>query len=177
MNARQRRPRSPMLGVLVPAALVLAAAPCGAQDRQLEGSGLYARTTTSRQSAWGAGAQLQLTWGAERQPVRLATGVGVDWQRQEGDGQQQTNASIDVTLQFGGAARLTPYLGGSVGAVWTSGEDEEGGPALGLQGIAGAQLQLGASGPVSLLAELLHGYVRGQEHATGARLGISYALR
>ena len=178
------RPRAhPTCAVLTLAAslAVSGAVPCAAQDGQLELTALGSRTRRTGARAYGGGAQYQLTWGAGVRPVRLAAALGADLQRTRASGETQRSLSTDVTLVFGGQARLTPFVGGSVGANWMSGGASDGssssGAELGIQAVLGAQYQLGAHTPLAVQAELDHGYVRGQEHQTGVRLGLAYSLR
>ena len=155
------------------AAVAAGAARAEAQERQIEAHGDFARTTHSHERAWGGGAQLQLTWGREEQPVRLGTSLGADYQKAEHGGSSQTSASLDLTLQPGGGGRLTPYAGGSVSANRLAGGGSPSATELGLQLIAGAQLKLDPRGAVALRADVRPGYVRTQEHQVTIQFGVS----
>ena len=87
------------------------------------------------------------------------------------------NASLDAVAQVGGGA-LTPYVGGSVGANWSTGDEaQSSGARGGLETMAGVQVKLGASDKApSLKLEERFGYVRGQEHALGTRIGLVLSL-
>ncbi|GLC25772.1 hypothetical protein [Roseisolibacter agri] len=164
-------------GLLLVAPLVPAALHAQTQ-RQLDVHGSYQRGTTTESNAWGAGAQVQLVFGPSSAPVRLGTSLGGDALRPEGGGSMQWNASLDAVAQFGGGAAVTPYVGGSVGANWSTGDEAQwSGARGGLETMAGVQVKLGASDKApSLKLEERFGYVRGQEHTLGTRVGIVLSL-
>jgi len=163
---------------LLGAALLAAtlAAPAAAQQRQADLHANYSRGARTHADAWGAGGNLQLTWGAKNAPLRIATSAGLDYTKQD-LGPTQTNLSYDTTLQPGGGGSLTPYVGGSAGANWSGGRGKQwNGARLGLEAIAGFQLKLAAMGDLSWKAEERFGYVRGQEHALATRLGVAMSF-
>ena len=165
-----------IMTLLIAAAAIASALPCAAQLPSAEGHASYARTTQSHQNAWGAGGNVELTWGGKQAPAQLGTALGLDYQKEENGGSKQTNASLDVTLQPGGGSLFTPYAGGSVSENWMSGPGSPSGAQLGLQYIIGAQLKLGPGSPLALTAEVRPGYVRTQEHSVTARLGVTVQL-
>ena len=150
----------------------------GQSQRQAEVHANHSRGTTSKADALGAGAQVQLVWGASRALAKLGTSLGADWTKQEAGGPNQWNASLDAVVQVGGSGSVTPYAGGSVGANWSTGDGAQwSGARLGLESIGGVQVKLGAgSSAPSLKAEERFGYVRGQEHTLATRLGIQFSL-
>ena len=155
---------------------LLCAATAQAQQWAVEGHGNYSRTTTTHQSSWGAGGQVQGTFGGQSAPVNLSTSLGADWLQQEHSGPSTTSLSLDATLQPGGSMAITPYAGGSISANWLSGNSSPKGALLGLQYIVGAQIKLESQGPLALRLEIRPGYVRTQEHSIAGRLGLSYSL-
>jgi hypothetical protein len=157
------------------AALAAPAAAQAVSQQQVVVEAIYDRAVHAGGYAWGGGAEYQLTWGGARAPVQLGTAVGLDAERQAGDGQRRLGLDADVTVQPGGGARLTPFAGAGAGAVWVRGEGESGRPRLGLDGIVGAQLTVDRRG-TAVQAELRHGYVRGQPHSTSARVGVAISL-
>jgi hypothetical protein len=166
-----------MRHLAIAALLAAAAAPLGAQQQAIEGHANWSRTTQTHQNSWGGGAQYQVTWGAKKDPVQVATSAALDYQKQENGGPSQTSTSVDVTLQPGGGGSVTPYVGGSVGANWLSGGGAPSATELGLQYVVGVQVKPEPSGPLGLQLQVRPGYVRTQEHAITFRLGVSYSLR
>jgi hypothetical protein len=163
--------------VSVSLAAALAASPAAAQQLQGDLHGNYARGTLAHTNSWGAGAQLQATWGAPGAPVKVGTSAGVDYTRQEKSGPSQTNLATDVTIQPGGGGSLVPYAGGSIGANWSGGDDRQWtGAKLGLETLAGLQIKSSALGPLSWKAEERFGYVRGQEHQLTTRVGVAMSF-
>ena len=153
-------------------------ATAGAQSqREADAHGNFSRGTSSRSNAWGAGAQVQLVWGASGAPVQLGTSLGGDYTKAD-DGPAQWNASADAVVQPGGGHSVTPYVGAGAGANWSSGSSAEWRRArLGLDMLAGAQVKLGSrSSAPNLKAEERFGYVRGQEHTLATRLGIAVSF-
>ena len=144
------------------------------QQRQGELHANYARQTQSESNAWGAGAQLQLVWGAKHAPVVFGTSFGADYLKQEGGGPNSWNGSVDGVLQPGGSATVTPYAGGSIGANWSTGDGAQwSGARLGLETLGGVQVKIGTA---SAKIEERFGYVRGQEHSLATRLGFQFKL-
>ena len=159
---------------LVAALLAAAAGTAGAQQAQAELHAIYQRANESHQSSYGGGGEYGLGFGSG--PVQLSTDVGLDYQAQEGGGQQQLGASLDAALQFGASeALLSPYLGGGVSANWLSGSGQAfgDGPQLGLEYIVGLGVQLSRRAGTRLNLELRPGYVRTQEHYLSGLAGIS----
>lgn len=154
-------------------AAALLASPAGAQQWQGDLHGNYARGTQSHSNSWGAGGQLQATWGGKSAPVKLGTSAGVDYTKQEKSGPSQTNLGADVTLQPGGNGSLVPYAGGSISSNWSGGDAKQWtGAKMGLETLAGVQIKSAAMGPISWKAEERFGYVRGQEHTLATRVGV-----
>ena len=158
-------------------ATALAASPASAQQMQGDLHGNYGRGTQTHSNSWGAGTQLQATWGAQNASVKVGTSAGVDYAKQENGGPSQTNLATDVTLQPGGGGSLVPYAGGSVGANWSGGDNKQWtGAKLGIETLAGVQIKSSALGPISWKAEERFGYVRGQEHQLTTRLGVAMSF-
>jgi hypothetical protein len=161
----------------LPAALLAAAAlgrVASAQQPSVELHSIYQRTNDSHQSSYGGGGDYGLSFG--HGAVQLSTDAGVDYQAQEGDGQQQLGGSLDAAVQFGGgSAALTPYVGGSVSANWLAGGDRAfgDGPLLGLEYVVGIGVPLDRRGQTSLHVELRPGYVHTQAHYVSGQIGIS----
>jgi opacity protein-like surface antigen len=155
---------------------VCVASACQAQEWSAEGHGEYARTTQTHQSAWGAGASIESLWGATHAALRLGTSLGADVQKQGGDAPTQWSVSYDATLEPGGSAAVTPYIGGSVSANWLTGNSATDGALLGLQYILGVELKPSSRSTTSVKVELRPGYVRTQEHSITWRAGLSFSL-
>jgi hypothetical protein len=153
------------------AALILSS-PAAAQQMQGDLHGNYARATQTDVNSWGAGGQLQATWGGQSAPVKLGTSGALDYTKQDNGGPSQTTVSADATLQPGGNGSLIPYAGGSIGANWSGGDQKQWtGAKMGLETLAGLQIKSAAMGPVSWKVEERFGYVKGQEHQLTTRLG------
>jgi hypothetical protein len=153
------------------------ASPTRAQSQQGEIHANYSRTTQSKTSSWGAGAQSQQVWGSTSSPVALSNSAGVDYLKQENGGPSQWSLSLDVVLQPGGNSTVTPYAGGSISANWSTGDAAQwSGARLGTELIGGAQVKLGTGSPVSAKLEERFGYVNGQEHTLATRLGFSLSF-
>jgi hypothetical protein len=145
--------------------------PARAQQTQLDLHANFSTTTQSHDQSWGAGIGPQFTLGAEQAPVRVSVSPGFDYLKQEQGGPSRESVSLDANLQPGGSANLTPYVGGSVSANWSSGAGKQWeGSRLGLETMGGLQLKTGPA--VTLKAEERFGYVRGQEHALTTRFGV-----
>jgi hypothetical protein len=156
------------VGLLLPGSRAVA------QQQSVEAHGNYARALTSKSNSWGAGANYEVTWGANSAPIRLATSLGPDYTKQAGDGPSQTSVSVDASLQPGGGGAVTPYAGGSVSENWSSGNNRQWtGAKVGVEVIAGVQVKLGANSKLSAKGEERYGYVNGQEHTMTTRLGLS----
>ena len=154
-------------------ATVLLATPAAAQEMQGDVHGNYARGTQSHANSWGAGAQVQATWGGKSAPVKLGTSAGVDYTKQEKSGPSQTSLGADVTLQPGGSGSLVPYAGGSISSNWSGGDAKQWtGAKMGHEKLAGVQIKSSALGSISWKAEERFGYVRGQEHTLATRVGV-----
>jgi hypothetical protein len=167
--------RNGRLRIAVAFGLIGAASGAGAQQSQVEAHGNYVRTTQTHSSSWGAGAQLNTSWGSKQAPVQLSTSEGVDWTQQENDGPSTTSLGLDVNIQPGGGGVLTPYVGGSVSANWVS-KNAPSGALLGLEYLGGVFYKLEAQGKVSLHAEVRSGYVRTQEHTVTGRFGVAFSI-
>src|SRR5215218_537136 len=99
------------LGLAAAATVLSAATPhpmTAQQQRQGELHANYQRQTQSKTDSWGAGAQVQLVWGAKHAPVLLGTSFGGDYLKQESNGPTAWNTSADVVLQPGGNGMVTP---------------------------------------------------------------------
>ena len=162
------------LAIVSMLALPVVATHAHAQTSQVEAHASFARTTETHTNAWGAGAQYQLTFGAKQAPVQLSTSLGADYSKQEDGGASNTSASIDVNLQMGGGATVSPYVGASVSENWMSGDNAPDDPKIGLEYIIAAQLK--ATPTLSVRAEVRPGYVKTQEHTVTYRLGFLMSL-
>lgn len=154
-------------------AACLTAGTAAAQQSTGDVHASYQRTTVSKANAWGVGAQYQLTFGGKQAPLQLNTSLGADWIKQENNGPSTTSLSYDATTQPGGSGSLMPYVGGSVSANWSGGNNKQwDGAKLGLEAIGGLQVKLGLSG-VSWKVEERYGYVREQsDHTLTTRVGV-----
>ena len=151
----------------------LAATPAAAQQMQGDLHANYARGTQSHANSWGAGAQVQATWGGSSAPVKVGTSGGVDYTKQEKSGPSQTSLGLDVTLQPRGNGSVIPYAGGSVSSNWSGGDAKQWtGAKTGLETLAGVQIKASSLGPISWKAEERFGYVKGQEHQLTTRVGV-----
>ena len=158
---------------LAATALLASSSPAAAQQWQGDLHGNYARGTQSHANSWGAGAQVQATWGGSSAPVKVGTSGGVDYTKQEKSGPSQTSLGLDVTLQPGGNGSVIPYAGGSVSSNWSGGDAKQWtGAKTGLETLAGVQIKSAALGSLSWKAEERFGYVRGQEHTLSTRVGV-----
>ena len=145
-----------------------------AQQRQIDIHGNYSRGTATHTNAWGVGPNLQFSWGGSHAPLMLGTALGLDYLKQEQGGPSQWNLSTDITVQPGGGGSLTPYVGGSAGANWSTGSASQwSGARLGLEAIGGLQLKIPGLSGISWKAEERFGYIRGQEHTLGTRVGVA----
>ena len=155
--------------------LMAAGSSAAAQQSQIEAHGSYVRTTQSHSNSWGAGAQLNTSWGSKQAPVQLSTSEGLDWTKQEKGGASTTSLGLDVTIQPGGGGVFTPYAGGSMSANWVS-KNAPDGALLGLEYLGGVYYKLEAQGKLSLHAEVRSGYVRTQEHTITGRFGVAFSI-
>jgi hypothetical protein len=147
-----------------------------AQETQLDVHGSFSIGTETHTKAWGAGVAPQFTFGGSQAPVKLSLAPGFDYLEQEEEGPSQENLSLDVNVQPGGSSTVTPYVGASASANWSSGSGKQWeGAKLGLETMAGLQIKTG-SGPVSIKAEERFGYVEDQEHTLTTRLGVLIKL-
>ena len=158
------------VGILVTSLLGLAR-PVGAQETQLDLHANFSTTTQSHDQSWGAGIGPQFTLGSEHAPVRVSVSPGFDYQKQERGGPSQESVSLDANVQPGGSADLTPYVGGSLSANWSSGTGKQwGGTRVGLETMGGLQFKSGPA--ITLKAEERFGYILGQEHSLSTRFGV-----
>jgi hypothetical protein len=170
-GARPRR-SLPFVLLLGSAAATLSPATLAAQQTQLDVHGNYAVGTQTHGKSWGGGLGAQATFGGKSSPVDVSIAPSVDYLEQEHGGPSQTTASVDLDVQPGGSATVTPYAGVSAGANWSGGSAKQWqGARLGLETLAGAQVKLGAS-RVTAKGEERFGYVNGQEHTLTTRLGV-----
>jgi hypothetical protein len=148
----------------------------GAQESQLDLHGNFAVTTDSHTRSWGAGVGGQFTFGPTSAPLRVSLSPSLDYLKQQSSGPSQETLSVDASVQPGGSSTITPYVGASAGANWSSGAGKQWeGTKLGLELLGGAQVKLG-SGPATLKAEERFGYVDGQEHTLTTRVGVLLKL-
>ena len=163
--------------IIAAAALLCATAvgrAAGAQQSSVDGHLDYARGTQSHANSWGAGAQYGLTFGSKHKP-QLGTSLGVDYTKQEKGGPSQIGGSFDATLQASVGPLLSPYAGGSIGIVRSSGGGQSSTDPE-YEYIVGTLLKLEAQSPMSLRFEVRPGYVRGQEHTVAGRFGVTFSL-
>ena len=147
-----------------------------AQETQLDVHGSLSVGTETHTKAWGAGVAPQFTFGGSQAPVKVSLAPGFDYLKQEDGGPSQENLSLDVGVQPGGSSTVTPYVGASASANWSSGSGKQcEGAKLGLETMAGLQVKTG-TGPVSIKVEERFGYVEDQEHTLTTRLGILIKL-
>lgn len=176
MSPLSRRPAAAARAAALAIALATPALLQAQDQRQVDVHANYSRATQTETNSWGAGTQVQLVWGSSSAPVKLGTSLGGDFLKQEAGGPTQVNTSLDGVVQLGTGGAVTPYAGGSGGANWSVGDDAQwSGARVGLEAIAGLSVSLGPSGSSpSVKAEERFGYVHGQEHALGTRLGVAF---
>jgi hypothetical protein len=161
--------------LLALAAIAARAGRADAQETQLDLHGSFAVGTTSHSRSWGAGLAPQFTFGSSSAPVKVSLAPGFDYLKQEAGGPSQENLSLDANLQPGGSSSVTPYVGASASANWSSGSGKQwSGSKLGLETMGGLQMKAGDA--VTLKAEERFGYVEGQEHTLTTRLGVLLKL-
>lgn len=163
------------LCIMTALALAIVGRSAGAQESQVEFHGNYVPGSGSSSTAWGGGAQYQVTLGSKEQAVQLSPSLGVDWTKGEESGPSTTSVGLDVNVQPGGDSPLTPYAGGSVSANWVS-EDAPKGTLLGLEYMGGVYYKLESQGSLSLHLEVRRGYIRTQPHQTTGRFGVALSL-
>jgi hypothetical protein len=162
-------------GCMALLALISVVSRAHAQDTQLDIHGNFAVGTDSHSKSWGAGVGPQVTFGSSNAPIRLSMSPGFDYLRQEHGGPSQESLSLDANLQPGGSSTVTPYVGASASANWSSGTGRQWeGAKLGLETMGGVQIKAG--GTVTLKAEERFGYVEGEEHALTTRVGVLVKL-
>ena len=105
--------------------------------------------------------------------------IAGEYQRQENLGPGRWRVAAELRLLPGfKESRFHPYLGGSLSANRSGGEQSEWpGALLGLQGIAGVLLMPSDRVPVAFLLEERFGYVREQDHATATHIGLVLRFR
>lgn len=162
--------------IIAAAALCAAAAtrPAAAQQSSVDGHFNYARGTQSHANSWGGGVQYGLTFGSKHKP-QLGTSLAADYMKQEKGGPSQVGGSFDGTVQVSAGPLLSPYVGGSVGIVRSSGGGQSSTDPQ-YQYIVGTLLKLESQSPLSLRFEVRPGYVRGQEHSIMGRVGVTMSL-
>ena len=157
-------------------AMLALAVPAFAQESQLDLHGSFSVTTASHTKSWGAGIGGQFTFGPTSAPLRLSLSPSFDYLKQQSSGPSQEILSIDASVQPGGSSTITPYVGASASANWSSGSGKQWeGSKLGLELLGGAQIKLGSS-PATLKAEERFGYVEDQEHTLTTRVGVLLKL-
>jgi hypothetical protein len=143
---------------------------------QLDVHGSWARGTATHANSWGAGAGIQGTIAGKSSVIALTASPSFDYMKQEKGGPSQESVTLDLALQPGGSGTVTPYVGGSAGANWSSGSNKQwDGTKLGLETFGGVQLKVGTSA-LSLKGEERFGYVRGQEHVLTTRFGVLISM-
>ena len=162
-------------GCLALLAVISAGARAHAQDTQLDVHGNFSVGTSSHSRSWGAGIGPQITFGSPNAPAKLSVSPGFDYLKQEHGGPSQESVSLDANVQPGGSSTVTPYVGASASANWSSGTGKQWqGAKLGLETMGGVQIKAGET--ITLKAEERFGYVEGQEHALATRLGVLVKL-
>jgi len=180
-DPRSNHPRSSFarlcLAILSVSAMSLAALPARATAQaQLDVHGNWAKGTSSHTSSWGGGVGVQGTIAGKSSLVALSAAPSFDYLKQENGGPAQETVSLDLDLQPGGNGTVTPYVGASAGANWSSGSNKQwDGTKLGLETLAGVQLKVGTSA-LSLKGEERFGYVKGQEHVLTTRFGVLISM-
>src|SRR5689334_1238549 len=116
-------------------AIALAALPAQARAQtQLDVHGSWARGTATHVNSWGAGAGVQGTIAGKSSVLALSASPSFDYMKQEKGGPSQESVTLDLALQPGGSGTVTPYVGGSAGANWSSGSNKQwDGTKLGLE--------------------------------------------
>jgi hypothetical protein len=157
--------------------LALAALPIAARAQaQLDVHGNFAKGTSTHTSSWGGGVGVQGIIAGKSSLIALSAAPSFDYFKQENSGPAQETLSLDLDLQPGGNGTITPYVGASAGANWSSGTNKQwDGTKLGLEMLGGVQVKVGTSA-LSLKGEERFGYVRGQEHMLTTRLGVLVSM-
>jgi hypothetical protein len=164
------------LAVLSFGALAVAFPGRAIAQSQLDIHGSWAKGTATHASSWGAGAGIQGTIAGKSSLFELTASPSFDYMKQENGGPSQESVTLDLALQPGGSGTVTPYVGGSGGANWSSGSNKQwDGTKLGLETFGGVQLKVGTSA-LSLKGEERFGYVKGQEHTLTTRFGVVISL-
>ena len=158
------------------AALAVALPASATAQSQLDVHGSWAKGTATHVSSWGAGGGIQGTIAGKSSLFELTASPSFDYMKQENGGPSQESVTLDFALQPGGSGTITPYVGGSGGANWSSGSNKQwDGTKLGLETFGGVQLKIGTSA-LSLKGEERFGYVKGQEHTLTTRFGVGISL-
>jgi hypothetical protein len=147
--------------------------------QQLSGDlhGDYSRGLQTHSNAWGGGAALEATWGGSSAPINLNTSIGGDYVKQTKGGPATATASIDITAQPGGNSAITPYVGGSVGQNWSTGDAKQWeGAKTGYEAVGGIVLKLSSLPSISWKAEERYGYINREEHTLATRVGILISM-
>jgi hypothetical protein len=172
MSPRSTRRLSRYLAI---AAVISLASRAHAQDTQLDVHGNFSVSTSSHSRSWGAGIGPQFSFGSSTAPAKLSVSPGFDYLKQEHGGPSQESVSLDANVQPGGSSTVTPYVGASTSANWSSGTGKQWqGAKLGLETMGGVQIKAGET--ITLKAEERFGYVKGQEHSLATRLGVLVKL-
>lgn len=158
------------------ASSVIIAVPLAAQQTQLDVHGDFSHAVSSGSNSWGAGVALPVTWGAKSNAIRIGTSPGFDWTKQTGGGPSQESLGLDVTAQPGGNSPVTPYVGGSASANWSTGTGKQWqGSKLGLEALAGLQMTIHPD-KLSAKVEERYGYITGNDHMWTTRAGFLFSL-
>jgi hypothetical protein len=165
------------LATLSVGVLGLAAIPaCATAQAQLDVHGNFARGTSTHTNSWGAGIGIQGTIAGKSSLIAISAAPSFDYLKQENGGPAQEALSLDLDLQPGGTGMVTPYVGASAGANWSSGSGKQwDGTKLGLEAAGGVQLKVGTSA-LSLKGEERFGYVKGQDHTLTTRFGVLISM-
>lgn len=143
---------------------------------QLDVHGSWAKGTATHANSWGAGAGIEATIAGQSSLFELTASPSFDYMKQEHGGPSQESVTLDLALQPGGDGTVTPYVGGSGGANWSSGSNKQWeGTKLGLETFGGVKLNVGKSA-LSLKGEERFGYVRSQEHTLTTRFGVVISI-
>jgi hypothetical protein len=160
-----------MLVALGAVAGTLAAPTAAAQVLDLHAIGSV--ETVRQSTSWGGG----LGIGTVFMPAGIAVlglTLGGDYIREQHLGVGRASMSLDATLSPPQASvGFIPYVGGSVGANWSGGQNSRwDGARVGWDVMLGVKALLGGQERMGWKLEQRFGYVSGFEHAYATRLGL-----
>jgi hypothetical protein len=125
------------------------------------------------------GGQGEIGFIFSRWNVAFWPSLAIEYQRQDnlGPGRGRLAAELRLLPAFG-EHRFHPYLGGSMSANQSGGDQSEWpGTVAGYQAMAGILWVPGDDVPFALLLEERYGYVQHANHATATHIGVMFSFR